>query len=157
MTFSGLRADSSILYRLTETQAPVGHSLLGSPLFVGTLPVEISGEAADSETADGVTYCYTLYVTATDDPLFRIPETGGAGFAWLPLLPVWGLIPLSVLLSPEQSSAHDRRISTPRCCESCPPSGTTSIRSHIGQTPEEASARAKSLTPPRLPAAPGSL
>ena len=85
VTFSGLRADSEILYRLTETQAPVGHSLLGSPLYVGTLPVEISGEAADSETVDGVTYCYTLYVTATDDPLFRIPETGGAGFAWLPL------------------------------------------------------------------------
>ena len=84
VTFSGLRADSSILYRLTETQAPVGHSLLGSPLYVGTLPVEISGEAADSETVDGVTYCYTLYVTATDDPLFRLPETGGAGFAWLP-------------------------------------------------------------------------
>ena len=85
MTFSGLRADSSILYRLTETQAPVGHSLLGSPLYVGTLPVEISGTAEDSETVDGVTTCYTLYVTATDDPLFRIPETGGAGFAWLPL------------------------------------------------------------------------
>ena len=85
VTFTGLRADSEILYRLTETQAPVGHSLLGSPLYVGTLPVEINGEAADSETVDGVTYCYTLYVTATDDPIFRIPETGGAGFAWLPL------------------------------------------------------------------------
>ena len=84
VTFSGLRADSSILYRLTETQAPVGHSLLGSPLYVGTLPVEISGTAEDSETVDGVTCCYTLYVTATDDPLFRLPETGGAGFAWLP-------------------------------------------------------------------------
>jgi uncharacterized surface anchored protein len=85
VTFIGLRADSKTLYRLTETQAPVGHSLLGTPLYVGTLPVEISGEAADSETVDGVTYCYTLYVTATDDPIFRIPETGGAGFAWLPL------------------------------------------------------------------------
>lgn len=84
VTFSGLRADSSILYCLTETQAPVGHSLLGSPLYVGTLPVEISGTAEDSETVDGVTTCYTLYVTATDDPLFRLPETGGAGFAWLP-------------------------------------------------------------------------
>ena len=84
VTFSGLRADSSILYRLTETQAPVGHSLLGSPLYVGTLPVEINGTAEDSETVDGVSCCYTLYVTATDDPLFRLPETGGAGFAWLP-------------------------------------------------------------------------
>ena len=84
VTFSGFRADSSILYRLTETQAPVGHALLGSPLYVGTLPVEISGTAEDSETVDGVTTCYTLYVTATDDPLFRLPETGGAGFTWLP-------------------------------------------------------------------------
>ena len=84
VTFSGLRADSAILYRLTETQAPVGHSLLGSPLYVGTLPVGISGTAEDSETVDGVTTCYTLYVTATDDPLFRLPETGGAGFTWLP-------------------------------------------------------------------------
>ena len=84
VSFSGLRADSSILYRLTETQAPVGHSLLGSPLYVGTLPVEISGTAEDSETVDGVTTCYTLYVTATDDPLFRLPETGGTGFTWLP-------------------------------------------------------------------------
>ena len=84
VTFSGLRADSAILYRLTETQAPVGHSLLGGPLYVGTLPIEINGTAGDSETVDGVTTCYTLYVTATDDPLFRLPETGGVGFTWLP-------------------------------------------------------------------------
>ena len=93
VTFSGLRADSSILYRLTETQAPVGHSLLGSPLYVGTLPVEISGTAEDSEAVDGVTTCYTLYVTATDDPLFRLPETGGAGFTWLPYVMGFLLMP----------------------------------------------------------------
>lgn len=85
--FTGLRADGSTLYRLTETKAPDGHSLLGSSLYVGTLPVEISGSAEDSETVDGVTCCYTLYVTATDDPLFRLPETGGSGFFWLPLFP----------------------------------------------------------------------
>lgn len=56
VTFSGLRADSSILYRLTETKAPDGHSLLGSPLYIGTLPVEIAGTAVDTETVDGVTF-----------------------------------------------------------------------------------------------------
>lgn len=96
VTFSGLRADSSILYRLTETKAPDGHSLLGSPLYVGTLPVEISDEAENSETVDGVTYCYTLYVTATDDPLFRLPETGGSSFAWLPL--VMGLMAMPYII-----------------------------------------------------------
>ena len=97
VTFSGLRADSSILYRLTETKAPDGHSLLGSPLYIGTLPVEIAGTAEDTETVDGVTYCYTLYVTVTDDPLFRLPETGGAGFAWLPLVMGFMAMPYIIL------------------------------------------------------------
>ena len=97
VTFSGLRADSSILYRLTETQAPVGHSLLGSPLYVGTLPVEINGTAEDSETVDGVSCCYTLYVTATDDPLFRLPETGGAGFTSLPY--VMGVLTMPYIIT----------------------------------------------------------
>lgn len=97
VTFSGLRADSSILYRLTETKAPDGHSLLGSPLYIGTLPVEIAGTAEDTETVDGVTYCYTLYVTDTDDPLFRLPETGGAGFAWLPLVMGFMAMPYIIL------------------------------------------------------------
>lgn len=97
VTFCGLRADSSILYRLTETKAPDGHSLLGSPLYVGTLPVEIKGVAEDTETVGDVTYCYTLYVTATDDPTFRIPETGGAGFAWLPLVMGFMTMPYIIL------------------------------------------------------------
>ena len=102
VTFSGLRADSSILYRLTETQAPVGHSLLGSPLYVGTLPVEINGTAEDSETVDGVSCCYTLYVTATDDPLFRLPETGGAGFAWLPY--VMGFLTMPYIITKRKTN-----------------------------------------------------
>ena len=113
VTFSGLRADSSILYRLTETQAPVGHSLLGSPLYVGTLPVEISGEAADSETVDGVTTCYTLYVTATDDPLFRLPETGGAGFAWLPY--VMGFLTMPYIITKRK----DERETCRKCLLCC--------------------------------------
>lgn len=84
VSFTGLRADGSILYRLTETKAPAGHSLLGSPLYIGTLPVEVESGAEDSETIDGVTRCYTVYVTATDDPLYRLPETGADGFSLLP-------------------------------------------------------------------------
>ena len=97
VTFSGLRADSNILYRLTETKAPAGRSLLGSALYVGTLPVEVSGTAEDTETVDNVTYCYTLYVTATDDPLFRLPETGGAGFTWLPY--VMGFLTMTYIIT----------------------------------------------------------
>ena len=109
VTFSGLRADSEILYRLTETQAPVGHSLLDNPLYVGTLPVEINGTeingtAEDSETVDGVTTCYTLYVTATDDPLFRLPETGGAGFTWLPY--VMGFLTMPYIITKRKDESE---------------------------------------------------
>lgn len=83
--FTGLRADSRILYRLTETKAPEGHSLMGGSLYVGTLPVESENIGAeDSEVFDTKAYHYTLNVTATDDPIFRLPETGSGGFAWLP-------------------------------------------------------------------------
>lgn len=85
VTFTGLRADSRILYRLTETKAPEGHSLMGGSLYVGTLPVE-SGNiyAEDSEVFDAKAYHYTLHITATDDALFRLPETGSSGFVWMP-------------------------------------------------------------------------
>lgn len=85
VTFTGLRADSRVLYRLTETKAPEGHNLIGGALYVGTLPVE-SGNiyAEDSEVFDAKAYHYTLHITVTDDPLFRLPETGSSGFSWLP-------------------------------------------------------------------------
>ena len=93
VSFTGLRADSAILYRLTETQAPEGYSLIGTPLYTGTLPVETTKQnTEDSETVDGKTYCYTLYVTATDDPTYRLPETGGSGFGLLSLfMPILAL------------------------------------------------------------------
>lgn len=94
VTFTGLRADSGITYRLTETAAPVGMSLIGDPLFVGVLPVEVENPStADSQTLDGKTWCYTLYVTATDSAVFRLPETGGHGFTFLPLALVLALAP----------------------------------------------------------------
>ena len=83
--FTGLRADGEILYRLTETACPPGYSLMGDPLYVGTLPVAVNDpNIADGETVDGTTYTYSLYVTATDNPVFRLPEAGGNGFSLLP-------------------------------------------------------------------------
>ena len=80
-TFTGLRADGKILYRLTETAAPEGMSLIGGSLYVGTLPVESDNiYANDAEVFDRTAYVYTLYVTATDSSLFRLPGTGGVGF-----------------------------------------------------------------------------
>lgn len=77
-TFTGLRADGIILYRLTETKAPPGMSLLGSCIMVGTLPVESDNiNAEDSEVFDSKAFHYTLEVTATDASQYRLPETGG--------------------------------------------------------------------------------
>ena len=99
VSFTGLRADSTILYRLTETKAPQGYSLIGTELYKGTLPIETQKtNIEDSETVDGKTYCYSLYVTATDDPTYRLPETGGRGFDLLPLFMPICAIPLIIYL-----------------------------------------------------------
>ena len=83
--FTGLRADSKILYRLTETAAPEGCALLAGSLYVGTLPIETENiYASDAEVFGNKAFVYSLYVTATDDPVFRLPETGGSGFGLLP-------------------------------------------------------------------------
>ena len=37
-TFTGLRADGLILYRLTETKAPPGMSLLADSILIGPPP-----------------------------------------------------------------------------------------------------------------------
>ena len=99
VSFPGLRADSTILYRLTETKAPAGYSLIGTELYKGTLPIETQKtNIEDSETVDGKTYCYSLYVTATDDPTYRLPETGGRGFDLLPLFMPICAIPFIIYL-----------------------------------------------------------
>ena len=84
VNFTGLRADSGILYRLTEVKAPEGQNLQAEPLYVGTLPVGAEDSSIpDSETLDGVTYGYTLYVHAVDGSQFRLPMTGSNGFRLL--------------------------------------------------------------------------
>ena len=44
-----------------------------------------SGNTEDSETYEGQHYGYTLYVKVNDGQVFRLPQTGGSGFAFIPL------------------------------------------------------------------------
>ena len=87
-TFSGLKADRSIIYRLTETRAPDGCTLLAEPLFIGTLPVMVDKtfSSDDCEVIDGENYCYALYVTAVNGAMYRLPNTGGGGFTYIPIV-----------------------------------------------------------------------
>ena len=84
--FTGLRADGSILYRLTETKAPPGMTLMADSIVVGTLPAESGNvNAEDTELIDGHAYHYTLNITATNSFQYRLPETGSSGFIFLPV------------------------------------------------------------------------
>ena len=75
VTFTGLRADKSIQYRLTETRAPAGTSLLKDPVYVGTLPA--AGETGDE-------YEYDISFSIVNNKVTTLPQTGGTGL----LLPV---------------------------------------------------------------------
>ena len=108
VTFTGLRADSKILYRLTETVAPEGMALIGGSLYVGTLPVESDNiYASDAEVFDSTAYVYTLYVTATDNSLFRLPETGGGNFSLLPLAMLLAAAPLTLIFIKRKETANE--------------------------------------------------
>lgn len=94
-TFTGLRADGLILYRLTETKAPPGMTLIGDSILVGTLPVESGNTSAeDTEVFDAKAFHYTLNVTATDDPQYRLPEAGGSGFGLFPAAMMLSAVPM---------------------------------------------------------------
>ena len=96
--FTGLRADSKILYRLTETAAPEEYALMAGSLYVGPLPVESTNiYASDAEVFGSKAFVYSLYVTATDDPVFRLPETGSSGFGFLPLAMLLCAAPLTFI------------------------------------------------------------
>ena len=96
--FTGLRADSKILYRLTETAAPEGYALMAGSLYVGTLPIETDNiYASDAEVFGSKAFVYTLIVTATNDPVFRMPETGGSGFGYLPFAMLLCAAPLTFI------------------------------------------------------------
>ena len=107
VVFTGLRADSNILYRLTETKAPAGMSLIGGSLYVGTLPIQSKDLLAnDAEVFNDTAYVYSLYVTATDSALYRLPEAGGGGFALLPLAMTLSAVPLLFLPRKRKDGSH---------------------------------------------------
>ena len=95
-TFTGLRADGLILYRLTETKAPPGRTLLADAILVGALPVESDNvNAEDSEVFDSRAFHYTLEITATDAWQYRLPETGGDnGLKTLPFVMMFMTAPI---------------------------------------------------------------
>ena len=96
--FTGLRADCKILYRLTETAAPEGYALMAGSLYVGTLPIRTENiYASDAEVFGTYAYVYSLYVTATNDPVFRMPETGAPGFGYLPLAMLLCAAPITII------------------------------------------------------------
>ena len=68
VTFSGLRADGEIQYRLTESKAPTGMSLMKDPIYTGTLPVE-----GDSDPI------FDISITVTDTRITELPMTGSSG------------------------------------------------------------------------------
>ena len=43
-------------------------------------------------------FVYTLIVTATNDPVFRMPETGGSGFGYLPLAMLLCAAPIPIII-----------------------------------------------------------
>ena len=80
--FTGLRADSRTLYRVTELSAGLHQSVV---LYVGTLPVESENiYANDAEVFDRKAFIYTLNVNAADGPIFCLPKAGSLGCAYLP-------------------------------------------------------------------------
>jgi len=105
--FTGLRADRKVLYRLTESVAPEGYSLLAGSLYVGTLPIESENiYAADAEVFDRSALVYTLVITATDDPVFRLPESGGMGFSYLPIVMSLMTVPIIIFIYKRKEKAE---------------------------------------------------
>ena len=111
-TFSGLRADGLILYRLTETKAPPGMSLLDKPILVGTLPAESDNiQAEDSEIFDNKAFHYTLEITATDSSQYRLPETGGDdGLRLLPFAMMLMALPGIIIFNTKKYLKKEKRL-----------------------------------------------
>ena len=74
------------------------YALIADSLYVGTLPVESTNiYASDAEVFGSKAFVYTLIVTATNDPVFRMPETGGSGFGYLPFAMLLCAAPLTFI------------------------------------------------------------
>lgn len=94
VTFTGLRADENIRYRLTETKAPDGYSLMADSIYEGTLPVE--GE-------DGM--LYDISATVRDGIITDLPMTGGHAFPILTLAVTLELLGLILILADRKRTA----------------------------------------------------
>ena len=84
--FTGLCVETDsgpVLYRLTETATKPGYSLLVGPVFEGHLT---EGEAHD------------VILTAVNMPEFRLPQTGGNGFGFIPVSIITVIASVAVLL-----------------------------------------------------------
>ena len=94
VTFAGLRADENICYRLTETKAPDGYSLMADSIYEGTLPVE--GE-------DGM--LYDISATVRDGIITDLPMTGGHAFPILTLAVILALLGFVFILTDRKRTA----------------------------------------------------
>lgn len=94
--FNDLSANKGVRYRLTETKAAPGYSLMASPLFEGTLPLEFDKTSVSGTQYVIVgekAYLYDAEITAINAPLLTMPFTGGNGFA---ATNMWSMILLCV-------------------------------------------------------------
>ena len=66
--FSGLYADETLKYRLTEIAVPEGYTLLKKAVFEGRIPAENNS--------------YDLEYTVHNGRAYTMPATGGKGFSW---------------------------------------------------------------------------
>ncbi len=115
VTFSGLRADGLILYRLSEQTAKAG----AATLYAGTLPVESENiYANDAEVFNNKAFVYTLSVNAADGPLFRLPAAGGCGCSYLSLAMLLSAAPL-LISNTERRKQHEKNL----CSAACPRDG----------------------------------
>ena len=76
-------------YRITEIQAPEGHSLLANPIIVEEFPYPSSAESSGVSVSDDniykteiingeeVNYYHTITYTIVNNELFEMPEAGG--------------------------------------------------------------------------------
>ena len=109
--FSGLWADETLKYRLTEVQAPEGYELLKEPVFEGALPVsypEGKVTAEPEEIIDGTAYFYNPEFTVTNNHSYTMPMTGGRN---LPLIPL-GLVLICFSMGPIILYLKKRRTTT---------------------------------------------
>ena len=99
VTFSGLWADDSLKYRLTEVKAPEGYELLKEPVFKGVLPVSYDAEKVSAEPEEiigGTAYFYNPTFTVTNGHVYEMPMTGGRN---LPLTPL-GAVMILLAMTP---------------------------------------------------------